>query len=172
MVKRRGLTGAGPGLFAPALVLSAVLAAPLGIFTPPVQAQQSAPAMPDASALNALLWSTMAAVDHANKTGNYSVLRDLGTRGFQANNNAATLAAAFVQLRQQRVDLSDTLLVAPTHEFAPAMIQPGVIRMRGRFNLRPTAIGYDLIYQWDQGWRLHAVSIMSFAMPTTETVRR
>lgn len=120
--------------------------------------------VPDTLTLSKLLWSTMAAVDQANKTGNYSVLRDLGSPGFQTNNNAATLGAVFASVRAQRLDLSDTLLVAPTYEFAPAMVQPGVLRMRGRFALRPTSVAFDLIYEWHQGWRLHGIAILPVGM--------
>ncbi|MDQ3140006.1 MAG: hypothetical protein M3Q15_04710, partial [Pseudomonadota bacterium] len=128
-------------------------------------ASAAAMAVPDQATLTKLLWSSMAAVDQANKTGNYSVLRDLGSQGFQTYNNAATLAATFADIRTRQIDLSDTLLVAPTYEFAPTMVGPGLLRMRGRFALRPTAIGFDFIYEWNAGWRLHGVSIMPFDMP-------
>lgn len=108
----------------------------------------------------------MAAVDHANKTGNYSVLRDLGSPGFQANNNAATLAASFAQLRQQRVDLSDTLLLAPIYDFTPQIVAPGLMRMRGSFGMRPTAILFDLLYEWNDGWRLEGVALKPTSMAT------
>ena len=108
----------------------------------------------------------MAAVDHANKTGNYSVLRDLGSSGFQANNNAATLAASFAQLRQQRVDLSDTLLLAPIYDLTPRIVAPGLMRMRGSFAMRPTAILFDLLYEWNEGWRLEGVALMPTPMAT------
>lgn len=127
-------------------------------------AQPAAP-VPDQSSLLKLLWSTMAAVDQANKTGNYSVLRDLGSAGFQANNNAATLGEVFAGIRTGRIDLSDTLLLTPTYEFAPQIIGPGLLRMRGSFNMRPAGVAFDLVYQWDQGWRLHGVSILPFAVP-------
>lgn len=121
-------------------------------------AAQSLP-VPDQLTLSKLLWSTIAAVDHANKTGNYSVLRDLGSTGFQTINNAAALAGIFAGIRNQRIDLSDTLLVPPTYEFAPVMVEPRLLRMRGAFNLRPRAIAFDLIYQWNDGWKLHGIAL-------------
>ncbi|HYE26673.1 MAG TPA: hypothetical protein VEA61_00330 [Allosphingosinicella sp.] len=39
--------------------------------------------MPDPIVINKLVWSAMAALDQANQTGNYSVLRDLGAPSFQ-----------------------------------------------------------------------------------------
>lgn len=157
----------GSGLRAPALLFLAALVAATGATPAWAQAQSrpvraAAAPLPDELTLSKLLWSTMAAVDQANKTGNYSVLRDLGSTGFQANNNAASLAGVFAAIRTQRIDLSNTLLLAPTYEFRPAMIEPGILRMRGRFPLRPTAIGFDLIYEWQDGWRLHGVSIVPF----------
>ena len=119
--------------------------------------------LPDGIVLSKLLWGTMAAVDQANRTANYSVLRDLGSAGFQASNSAASLAAVFAAIRNQQVDVSDTLIVAPVYEFPPAMIAPDLLRMRGSFPLRPTVISFDLIFQWDRGWRLHGVAILPTA---------
>jgi hypothetical protein len=98
---------------------------------------QSVP-LPDESDLARLVWSTMAAIGHANQTGNYSVLRDLGTREFQANNDAATLAGIFAEIRRLRVDLTATLTVAPSYDFQPQMVAPNAVRLRGAFNMRPT----------------------------------
>ncbi len=112
-----------------------------------------------------LLWSIMAAVDHANRTGNYSVLRDLGSAAFQSRNNPANLAAIFAGLRDQRVDLSSTLVVTPTWEIAPTMVQPGTLRMRGSFPLRPAAILFDLLFLWDGGWRLDGVAVQAQPAP-------
>jgi hypothetical protein len=134
----------------------------------PAMAQASAPPaasatpVPDQLALAKLLWSTMAAIDQANKTGNYSVLRDLGSPGFQANNNATTLANVFAGIRDQRLDLSDTLLFEPAYEFAPGIVQ-GMLRMRGIFRMRPTGVQFDLLYEWSNGWRLHGVAVRPVA---------
>lgn len=189
MVSDRPFAGRiGSGLHAPARFVSAICLTAL-LMVPvaasgqtrqpapqrPAAAPAQAPAVtpvPDQLSLLKLLWSTMAAVDQANKTGNYSVLRDLGTPGFQANNNAATLGTVFAALRQQQVDLSDTLIVQPVFEFAPQIVQPGVLRMRGSFNLRPQAIQFDLLYQWRNGWALDAVAVRAVAMNQPAPARR
>lgn len=131
---------------------------------PPAQPAPVAPAnvpVPDRLTSLKMLWSTMAAVDHANRTGNYSVLRDLGSAGFQANNNPANLAAIFAGLRDQNVDLADTLIVTPVWEIAPAMVRPSVLRMRGSFPLRPAAILFDLLFTWNGGWRLEGIAVQA-----------
>jgi hypothetical protein len=136
--------------------------------TPVLAQQAAAPPSPVASnvplpgelELAKMIWSTMAAVDHANRAGNYSVLRDLSAPGFQINNDAAKLTQIFASLRSSGIDLSNTLLLAPTYRGQPRMVQPDILQVQGFFGLRPTAISFDLYYQWVQGrWRLFGVSI-------------
>ena len=137
------------------------------IVATPAIAQQASASAPQSSApvpgdleLAKMVWSTMAAVDHANRAGNYSVLRDLAAPGFQINNDAAKLTQIFANLRASGVDLSNTLLLAPTYRGPPRMVQPDILQVQGFFGLRPTAIAFDLYYQWVQGrWRLFGVSI-------------
>ncbi len=116
--------------------------------------------VPDPVELNKLVWSTMAAVHHANLAGNYSVLRDLAATGFQVSNDSAALAQTFSSLRQSGVDLSNTLLLAPTYSAPVKSLSPTVMQVKGFFGLRPTAIAFDLIFEWSAGrWKLFGVSI-------------
>lgn len=108
-----------------------------------------------------LIWSTIAAVDNANQSGNYSVLRDLSATGFQINNNPARLAEIFSTLRASNIDLSNAMLVAPSYTAPPQMVQPDVLYLRGYFGIRPTSVEFELYYQWMAGkWRLYGVSIV------------
>jgi hypothetical protein len=144
-------------------------------------AQQPAPAapagqpgVPDSTILNKLVWSAMAAVDQANQTGNYSVLRDLGAPAFQSGNSAATLAQIFTSIRNQNVDLGYTLVVTPVFQFPPA-IQNGLLRIRGVFPLRPTPIGFDLLFQNVSGqWRIFGIAVIPLVAQTQQsgTTRR
>jgi len=143
---------------------AAVQAAPA-----PAPAQQPGP--PDSLVINKLVWSAMAAVDQANQTGNYSVLRDLGAPSFQAQNSAATLAQVFANLRAQNVDLSYTLALIPTFQFPPAIQQGGLLRIRGIFPLRPTTIGFDLLYQNVGGqWRIFGIAVIPLVARTQQPV--
>ncbi|HEX8263128.1 MAG TPA: hypothetical protein VF547_09675 [Allosphingosinicella sp.] len=164
MVKLRFRAKVGPGFFTPArLFFAACLAASAA----PAAAQAPAPApianqagVPDPIVVNKLVWSAMAALDQANQTGNYSVLRDLGAPSFQTNNSAATLGGIFQALRAQQVDLGYTLLVAPSFQFPPAIVQGGLLRVRGTFPLRPAAIGFDLLFQNISGqWRIFGIAV-------------
>jgi hypothetical protein len=121
--------------------------------------------VPDQLELSKMIWSTILAVDHANRSGNYSVLRDMSAQGFQINNDAARLAQIFTALRQQRIDLSNALLVPPTYYEPPRQVQADVFEVKGLFQLRPTAIQFDLFYQWEQGrWKLFGIDIQPLAM--------
>ncbi|MDO9489299.1 MAG: hypothetical protein Q7J32_13075 [Sphingomonadaceae bacterium] len=171
-------TKGGPGRHAPAFFFPACLglliaaAVPAAAQTPPPAAAATQP-VPSALELSKMVWSTMLAIDHANRSGNYSVLRDLGSPGFQANNDAARLATIFADIRGQGIDLSNTILLAPTYSAAPAIIAPGVLRTQGSFGLRPTAISFDLYYQWDAGrWKLFGVSIMPVELARTQPAPR
>ena len=160
---------AGFGLLIAPMALAAGMVGIAGAaLSPPASAQVTA-AMPPPSPmpvpneleLAKLIWSTMAAVDHANTAGNYSVLRDLSAPAFQINNDSARLAKIFESLRASNVDLSNTMLLAPTYEYAPVIMSGIVLHVKGYFGLRPTAIGFDLYYQWLEGkWRLYGVSIV------------
>ncbi len=158
----------GPGLHAPARLLFAAILLATSATPTALAAQASRPAaaslpVPDHLALTKLIWSTMAAVDQANKTGNYSVLNGLGSPAFQANNSPPALAAVFARIRLQRIDLADTFLVEPILDF-PARIEGGLLRIRGAFRMRPTGVQFDLLYQWDGTWKLHAIAINPVAM--------
>jgi hypothetical protein len=160
----------GPGLHAPARLLFAALflgaygcPSPLAAQPPRATAGTASLPVPDHLALTKLIWSTMAAVDQANRTANYSVLHGLGSAAFQANNSPPSLASVFARIRLQRIDLSDTFLVEPVLDF-PARIEGGLLRVRGGFRMRPTGVQFDLLYQWDGIWKLHAVAIAPVAM--------
>jgi hypothetical protein len=124
------------------------------------QAQPATTAPVDQAVADKLVWSTLIALDQANRTGNYSVLRDLGAPSFQANNSAATLGGIFAALRNQRVDLSNALIVYPVYLQPPAA-QGAALRAKGIIPLRPNPIGFDLMFQNVSGdWRLLGISVV------------
>ncbi|HYI39123.1 MAG TPA: hypothetical protein VE053_02265 [Allosphingosinicella sp.] len=156
----------GPGRFAPARLLLAALV--LTVSTAPAQAQRPAAvvnSIPDQAGLARMVWSTMAAVDHANKTGNYNVLRGLGSPDFQTANGAPALSRIFASLRESGINLSDTLSIEPSYEFPPAL-EGGMLRLRGAFRMRPQAVQFDLLYQWNQGWMLNGIAVRTVPYST------
>lgn len=166
MPERRGARRAGR--LAAAILAAAAATIPAAAQVRPGSAR-TAPApnlpAPDERTSLKLLYGIMAAVDQANRTGNYSVLRDLGTSAFQANNDQAALTAAFAGLRGQNADLSETLMATPVWEIPPRLTSPTVLRMRGSFPLRPLAVGFDLLFAWDRGWRLDSIAVRATPPP-------
>src|SRR5690348_9504462 len=86
-------------LLAPAR--SSFAAAPATPVRPAAPPAARAPVVPQPIVALALVRSVMLAVDQANKTGNYTVLRDLGSPSFRAANDAAKLAQIFAAIRSQ-----------------------------------------------------------------------
>jgi hypothetical protein len=132
---------------------------------PPQQQPARAIPVPDRLGGTKLAVSLITAVDHANKTGNYSVLLALGSTAFQNSNSPASLGAVFSTFRERQIDLSDVLVLAPTFEVAPTAIAPDTIRMRGRFGLQRGPLGFELIFKWEGGWRLQGISLIPPAPP-------
>ena len=101
------------------------------------------------------------ALDQANKTGNYSVLQDLGAPAFQAN-SAARLAEVFAPLRRQGIDLSMAAVLDPQFAAAPRQGPQGLLRLVGA--LPPAdgqvAIGFDLRFAPVNGhWRIYDINV-------------
>jgi hypothetical protein len=114
----------------------------------------------DQITVDKLVWSTVVALDQANRTGNYSVLRDLAAPTFQDKNSAATLAGIFEPFRSRHIDLSNVVIVSPVYEQRP-VVQGGALRAKGIFPVRPNPIGFDLLFQSISGeWRLLGISVV------------
>jgi hypothetical protein len=107
-----------------------------------------------------LIRSSLLALNDANRTGNYTVLRDLAAPDFQARNTAADLAQVFVDLRRRNFDLFSVALAAPQLTAAPALDGSGMLRLTGFFPTRPQQINFDLLFQNVGGqWRLFGISV-------------
>lgn len=107
-----------------------------------------------------LVRATLLTLNDANRSGNYTVLRDLASPGFQAKNTAADLALSFADLRKRNFDLFSVALLSPKFTVAPAVDANGKLRLKGFFPSRPLQIDFDLIFEVVGGqWRLLAISV-------------
>jgi hypothetical protein len=130
---------------------------------PPPQAQpaQAAPkpANIDRNGVLMLIRSTLLALDQANRTGNYTVLRDLGAPGFQAN-TAARLAEIFAKQRNDKLDLSGVAVIDPQLTILPQIEANGMMRMAGFFPSVPSQVNFELLFApVDSQWRLFGISV-------------
>jgi hypothetical protein len=110
--------------------------------------------------LIALIKSTLMAVQHANQTGNYSVLRDLGSPVFRERYDQAQLTAIFSNLRSRGVNLTPVLFLAPNLTKQPEMTERNQLHIVGNFPTQPLQIQYELLFlQLDGVWRLDGLAV-------------
>jgi hypothetical protein len=113
-----------------------------------------------------LIRSTLLTLNDANRSGNYSVLRDLAAPNFQAKHTAADLAQAFAELRGRKFDLFSVALIAPQLTSAPAVDAGGKLQLSGVFPTRPLQIKFDLVFEVSAGqWKLLGMAIATPEAP-------
>lgn len=149
-------------------------ALPLLLAAAPAFAQSGAAPRPlamDRVATLILVRGPLAALDQANKTGNYTVLRDLGGPTFQQN-TAARLAELFAHLRQDEVDLSAVLALEPLVTNGPLIDTAGRLQIAGVFPSYPRQLNFAVAYESSGGlWRLYGLSV-SATEPTPTAAPR
>ena len=122
-------------------------------------AQQAKPAQIDRNGVLILIRSSLIALDQANKTGNYTVLRDLGAPGF-AVNTSATLAEIFARQRKEGLDFSGVAVLEPQLTVLPQIEANGMMRMAGFFPSVPKQLNFELGFAPVAGeWRLFGISV-------------
>jgi hypothetical protein len=125
----------------------------------PPQPQAPHPAQIDRNGVLILIRETLLALDQANKTGNYTVLRDLGAPDFQSN-TAARLAEIFAQQRKDNIDLSGIAVIDPQLTLLPQIEGNGLMHMAGFFPSVPTQVNFELLYAPVNGrWKLFGLSV-------------
>ena len=117
-------------------------------------------ALPPAEQMLGLLRTTIIAVNQANQTGNYTVLRDLGAPDFRANNDASRLSSIFQVLREKAIDFTPLLQISPEVSEAPAITEQGLLRLVGYFPTEPLRVNFDLSFQAVEGrWKPYGISV-------------
>ena len=115
---------------------------------------------PDDPRLLLMIRNAVIALNQANLTGNYSVLRDLGTQNFQMSNNSARLAELFATLRAQKLDISPIMFFNPKFASPPSMQDGQVLRVTGFFPTTPEQVNFDLAFQLSgEQWMLAAIAV-------------
>jgi hypothetical protein len=131
---------------------------------PQQQPQPQAPAaplpnVPSDDVLLLLIRASLIALNQANVTGNYSVLRDLAAPSFKEANSPDKLAQIFANMRQRKLDLSSVLLIQPKLYRHAEVTPKGNLRITGFFPTESERINFDLMFQPVEGrWRLLGIS--------------
>jgi hypothetical protein len=118
------------------LRLGAAAIAAWAALGPAFAQQEPKPAQIDRNGVMILIRETLLALDQANKTGNYTVLRDLGSPAFQAN-TAARLGEIFASERRDNLDLSGVAVLDPQLSLLPQIEASGLLHMSGVFPSAP-----------------------------------
>ena len=114
----------------------------------------------------ALVRDALTAVNQANLTGNYTVLRDYASRPFHASNTATDLAALMQRVRAERLNLLPVLTTDPVIERSDVSIDGRIIRLSGRFPVSPRPITFDLEFLNEDGiWRIYGLSVGAIDPP-------
>ncbi len=118
------------------------------------------PPLPKRDAFIIMVRTIMIAVHHANMTGNYSVLRELGSPDFQNRYSTAALSDRFAGFRKGRINLGPVALFVPRLTQPPKFVKRGIIVLSGFFPTKPQQIKFDLYFQIVKGaWRLHEIQL-------------
>jgi hypothetical protein len=145
-----------------------LLAMPANLVASPTMAQASGtsdkrvqpkPAQIDRNGVLILTRSVLLALDQANKTGNYTVLRDLGSPNFQAN-SAAGLGDIFAAQRKQALDFSAVAVLEPQLTLLPRIEPNGMLHMAGFFPSAPLQVNFELLFEpVNRQWKIFGVSV-------------
>ena len=131
--------------------------------TPLIAQVKSGPAITnnnDRQMVDSLVRSTIVAFNQANLTGNFSVLRDLGSLEFQRVNTEQELASQFSQFRALNLDIGVVTLYEPVFTTKPVIDQNGLMQLKGYFPTQPIRIEFDLIFLLLEGrWRLQQILV-------------
>ena len=126
----------------------------------PAQSTQAAkPAQIDKNGLLILIRTTLIALDQANKTGLYTVLRDISSPAFQIN-TAAKLSDIFAGLRRDKIDLSAAAVLEPQLTLMPQIAPNGLLQVAGFYPAVGDQIFFELAFAPVEGqWRLFGISV-------------
>lgn len=123
--------------------------------------------------ISTLIRSTVLAVHHANVTGNYTVLRDLGDNYFRTVNTAVRLGEIFRNMRQSDINLAETVLFDPFVTERPVISPNGVLQIEGYFPTKPMGIVFKLGFRYEFGrWRIFSLSIGAQPLEELQAAQR
>src|SRR5262245_60211309 len=152
----------------PAVPQSPPAAAPVQI-APVANAPSDAPPLPSTEQLVSLVRNVLLAVNDANLTGNYTVLRDLSAPDSQGLNTPERLEESFKPIRQQGTDFSIVAIATPRFVQLPTFTPQGYLRVNGEFISSPR-ITFDIFLQHVAGrWRPYAIGVGVVPLPVNPT---
>lgn len=135
------------GLYGLILNTPVVLADPAGSSPPSKSSSHPSLTLPPPQTLIIIIRDVLAALNHANLTGNYSVLSQLFTPEARTANSPESLASNFAAVRAKNVDLGLILVTTPFMTAHPTLSPEGLLHLEGYFNTTPR-LTFNLVYQF------------------------
>jgi hypothetical protein len=116
--------------------------------------------MPGAEQIVILIRIALLTLNDALRTGNFTVLRDIGAPGFREANTAAKLSDTFASLRVQGVDLSPVAVVTPEITAVPTLETNNMLHLKGYFPVGKVHLNFEMLYEPVDGqWRLFGLGV-------------
>lgn len=139
---------------------ASLVSTPLVVWAQQPGAQQAAkPAPIDKNGMLILIRSTLYALDLSNKSGNYTILREISAPGFAVVNDAARLSASFRSQRDRNLDFSGVLVFEPTMTAMPEIDKNGMMHFAGYFPSASSQINFEMIFEPVKGrWKLFGLA--------------
>ncbi len=139
--------------FASCSAVAAPRAPPAAIaVAPPAQPEAPRPLIEGAQAIF-LVRMTLMSIHDANITGNYTVLRELGSPSLQRK-SASALAQSFKPLRLRKLDLFTAASTIPSFTAQPGLDVDHLLHLKGVFTTRPEAVAFDFAFEAVEGvWK-------------------
>jgi len=135
-------------------------------------AQPNLPArvtMPDNAKITLLVQTYIAALSHANLTGNYTVLHAMASPAFQSLNSPTQLAQKFAAFRTQGIDIGPAILLPPILSGPPALEGAGLLHVSGHYETKPQRVVFDMVFQAvNNVWRLSGIAVSTVVPQAAE----
>ena len=125
----------------------------------PAQAPQVQTGPIDRNGAFILMRNALIALDQANKTNEYGVMRAIASAAFQVN-TSAKLSELFAGQRREGLNLAYAAILEPRWTVEPQIEASGMIHMAGYFEVNPVPVVFDLLFTQQNGqWLLFGISV-------------
>jgi len=128
-------------------------------------------ARPGPELIVVLVRTTLLTLNDALRSDNFTVLRDLASAQFRAENTPGRLSQAFSDLARRGIDLSAVAILTPELSELPSLdTDTNVLRLKGFFEGKPIRIAFELVYLSDGGrWKLLGLSVQPVMAQATKS---
>lgn len=124
--------------------------------------------VPSKNDLMVLLHLSLTSLDQANRTGNYTVFRQMASQHFQDANSVEQLATIFKAWRLAGINLSVLAIRDPVLMRQPSIDAQGLLTLVGVLPGAPDEVKFRLAFiRGEDGWQLYGLTL-STSRPSTE----